>query len=87
MADVMLQTIPSFYTKVSEKSLFISSNTYEEYILCKDYCVAHHSDKSVFYPFVTIILYYMGRATKEVGYILLHLSTRGLSVYTVQVPI
>ena len=50
MAAIMLQSIPSFYTKISEKSLFISANTYEKYIVCKDYCVAHHNDKTCFLP-------------------------------------
>ena len=50
MAAIILQTIPSFYTKISEKSLFISANTYENYILCKDYCIAHHDDKTCFLP-------------------------------------
>ena len=50
MAAIMLQSIPSFYTKLSEKSLFISANTYEKYIVCKDYCVAHHDDKTCFLP-------------------------------------
>ena len=30
MAAIMLQTIPSFYTKFSEKSLFIFASTYEK---------------------------------------------------------
>ena len=50
MAAIMLQTIPSFYTKLSEKSLSISVNTYEIYIVCKDYCIAHHDDKTCFLP-------------------------------------
>ena len=50
MAAIMLQSIPSFYTKFSEKSLFISANTYEIYIICKDYCVTHHDDKTCFLP-------------------------------------
>ena len=50
MAAIMLQSIPSFYAKFSEKSLFISANTYEKYIVCKDYCVAHHDDKTCFLP-------------------------------------
>ena len=49
MAVIMLQSIPSFYAKISEKRLFISATTYEKYLL--------------------------------------HLSTRGLSVYTFQVSI
>ena len=46
----MLQTIPSFSAKISEKSLFISATTYEKYIVCKDYCIAHHNDKTCFLP-------------------------------------
>ena len=46
----MLQSTPSFYTKISEKSVFISANTYEKYIVCKDYCIAHHNDKTCFLP-------------------------------------
>ena len=46
----MLQTITSFYTKLSEKNLFISTNTYEKYIVCKDDCIAHHDDKTCFLP-------------------------------------
>ena len=46
----MLQLIPSFYTKISEKSLFISASTYEKNIVCEDYCVAHHNDKTCFLP-------------------------------------
>ena len=48
MAAIMLQAIPSSYTKLSEKNLFISANTYEKYIVCKDYCIAHHDDKTCF---------------------------------------
>ena len=48
IAAVMLQTISSFYAKISEKSLFFSANTYEKYIVCKDYCIAHHNDKTRF---------------------------------------
>ena len=50
MAAIMLQSIPSFYTKTSEKSLFISANTYEKHIVCKDYCIAYHDDKTCFLP-------------------------------------
>ena len=46
----MLQTIPSFYAKISEKSLFISANTYEKYIVCKENCIAHHNGKTCFLP-------------------------------------
>ena len=50
MAAIMLQTIPSFYAKISEKRLFISATTYEKIIVCKDYCIAHHDDKTCFLP-------------------------------------
>ena len=48
MAAIMLQTIRSLYTKISEKCLFISANTYKKYIVCNDYCVAFHNDKYCF---------------------------------------
>ena len=50
MAAIMLQTIPSFYTRLSEKNLFISASAYEKYIGCKEYCIAHHDDKTCFLP-------------------------------------
>ena len=50
MAAIMLQTIPSFYAKISEKSLFISAKTYEKFIVCKDYCIAHYDDKMCSLP-------------------------------------
>ena len=50
MAAIMLQTNPSFYTKISEKNLFISASTYEKNIVCTDYCIAHHDDKTCLLP-------------------------------------
>ena len=50
MAAIMLQSIPSFDAKISEKSIFISATTYEKYIVCKDYCIAHHNEKTCFLP-------------------------------------
>ena len=50
MIAIMLQTTLRFYTKTSEEGLFISANTYEKYIVCKDYCIAHHNDKTWFLP-------------------------------------
>ena len=50
MAAILIQTIPSFYTKNSEKRLFISANTYEKHIVCKDYCIANHDDKTCSLP-------------------------------------
>ena len=50
MAAIMLQTIPSFYTTISEKNLFISANTNEKFIVGTDYCIAHHNDKTCFLP-------------------------------------
>ena len=46
----MLQAKPSFYTKLSEKSMLTSANTYEKFLVCKDYCIAHHDDKTCFLP-------------------------------------
>ena len=46
----MLQAKPSFYAKISEKSFFISASTYEKFIVCKDYCIANHDDKTCFLP-------------------------------------
>ena len=51
MAAVMLQVIPSFYTKFPKNSLFISANTYEKFIVGKEYCIARHDDKMCFLPF------------------------------------
>ena len=50
MAAVMLQVIPSFYTNYSKNSLFISANTYEKFIVSKEYCIAGHDDKMCFLP-------------------------------------
>ena len=50
MEAIMLQTIPAFYAKISEKSLFISAKTYEKFIVCKDYCIAHHDNKTCSLP-------------------------------------
>ena len=51
MAAIMLQTIASFYAKISEKSIIISANTYEKYIVCKDYCMTpNHDDNKCFLP-------------------------------------
>ena len=46
----MLQTIPSFYAKISEEILFNSAKTYEKYIVSKDYCIAYHDDKTCSLP-------------------------------------
>ena len=48
MAAIMLQTILSFYTKLSEKFLFISAKTYEKYIVFIDYWIAHRDEKTCF---------------------------------------
>ena len=46
----MLQTIPSFYAKILEKSFFISAKTCEKYIVCKNYCIAHLDDQTCSLP-------------------------------------
>ena len=52
----MLQSIPTFNAKISEKRLFISATTYEKYIVCIDYCIAHHNEKTCF---LTACKYYI----------------------------
>ena len=42
MAAVMLQVIPSFLQKLSGTSLFISTDDYEIFLVCRDHCVAAH---------------------------------------------
>ena len=37
MAAVVLQGIPGFYTKYSKIFVFFSANTYEKYIVSKEY--------------------------------------------------
>ena len=88
MAAVMLQTTPSLYAKISEKSHSISATTFEKYIVCKDYCIAHRNEKTCFLPackYHIVLLEKRSRTPKEIEHILLHLSTRGLSVYNFQV--
>ena len=41
---------PAFTQKFQKKSLFISAKTYEKFIVCKDYCIAHRDDKTCFLP-------------------------------------
>ena len=50
MAAIILQTIPGFHVKFSEKSLFVSAKTYEKFIICTDYCIAHDNSKTCFLP-------------------------------------
>ena len=39
---------PQLLRKNFRKNLFISATTYEQYIVCKDYCIAHHNNKTCF---------------------------------------
>ena len=48
MAAAMLQVIPIHKTNYSKNGLFISANTYEKYIVSKEYCIARHDDKMCF---------------------------------------
>ena len=43
-------TSDSFYKNFSKNSLFFSANTYENYIVCKEYCIARHDDNICFLP-------------------------------------
>ena len=46
MAAIMLQAIPSFYTKLSEKKpVFLCKYIWKNNV-CKDYCTANHDDKA-----------------------------------------
>ena len=89
MVAVMLKAIPSFYTRYSKNSLFISANTYEKLIVSKEYCTARHDDKMCFQPNCRYHIFLIGSIKEllEIGYILFQLPTRGLSVYTFQVPL
>ena len=69
MAAIMLQTIPCFYAEVSEKSLFFSAKTNEKIIVCKDYCIAHHDDKTFSFPACKYHIILLGE-TEEVLHIL-----------------
>ena len=60
----MLQTIPSFYAKISGKSLFNSATTYEKYIVCKDYCIANHNEKTCFLPVCKYHIALLGNVQK-----------------------
>ena len=79
MADNVLETIPSFYRKVSEKRPFIAADTYEKHIVVQTTPSPITTKRRVFNRF--LISYFTTwkrwRATKEVGYLLLHQSTRG----------
>ena len=50
MAALMLQVVLSIYTNYSKNSLFNSANTYDKYIVSKEYCIAGHVDKMCFQP-------------------------------------
>ena len=62
MAAILLQSIPSFYAKISEKGLFISATTNEKYIVCKDYCIAHHNENTCFLPACKYHIVLLGNA-------------------------
>ena len=41
---------PAFTQKFQKKSLFISATKYGKYIVCKDYCIAHHEERTCSLP-------------------------------------
>ena len=41
---------PAFTQNTQKKVYFVSANTYEKYTVSKDYCIAHHDDKTCFLP-------------------------------------
>ena len=63
MAAIMLQTIPSFYAKLSEKSFFISATTYEKYIVFKD--IANHNEKTWFLSACKYLIVLLGNDVQE----------------------
>ena len=50
MAAVMMQAISRIYASISKNRFFASANKNEEYIICKEYCTAHHDYKLCFLP-------------------------------------
>ena len=50
IVPVMLQVIPNCSTNYLKNSIFISANTYEMFIVSKEYCIARHDDKMCFLP-------------------------------------
>ena len=60
MAAVIFQVTPSFYTIFLENSLFNSANTFEKYIVSKEYCTARHDDKMCFLPNCTYHIIQIG---------------------------
>ena len=59
MAAIMLQTIPSFYAKILEKSLLISSKRMKNTSFVKSTASPITTTRRVFYPLVNITLYYL----------------------------
>ena len=49
-ATVMTQVVPSCYSVYSTKSVHICANTFEKYLVCKDFCVAQHEDSMCTVP-------------------------------------
>ena len=47
---VLLQVIPSFYTNYSKNSLFISANTFENYIVSKNFVLPATTTRSASHP-------------------------------------
>ena len=56
----MLQVIPSFYTNYSKNSFFIFANTYEKFIVSKEYCIARRDDKMCFLPSCRYHIFILG---------------------------
>ena len=50
MVAVMFQKVPRFYKNFSKNRLFISANTFKNFLITKAYCIARHDDKMGFLP-------------------------------------
>ena len=59
MAAIMLQTIPSFHAKISQRNFFILATTYEKTMFLKTTASPVTTIRRVLYPRVNITWYYL----------------------------
>ena len=50
MAPLCYNQSPAFTQQFQKKVPLFSATTNEKYIICKDYCIPHHNDKTCFLP-------------------------------------
>ena len=75
------------YKSIKEQSFYFCKHIWK--IHCKEYCIARYDDKMCFLPNCSYPKILTGdiKELLKIGCILFQLPTRGLSVYTFQVPI